>query len=76
MRDKGAPGESLEGLTGSRHPEEKEDLYSHPWHEAPGAWSKPVLTASHANPYVVYLKKLAHPGYTDHSFLPLLRACA
>lgn len=30
MRDKGAPEEGLEGLRGSHHPPEKEDLHFHP----------------------------------------------
>lgn len=38
-----------------------------------------VYACSHGLPcqsLSMYLKRLAHPGYTDHSFLPTLRACA
>lgn len=52
----------------------RKDFHSHPWPEVSGSCSKPILEACHANP-CVYLKRLAHPGYTDHSFLLLLRAC-
>lgn len=54
IRDKGfqggAPPPAVWMDSGARHPQEKEDHHSRPWHEAPGSWSMPVLMACHANP--------------------------
>lgn len=71
-------GWEMEGASGDgmdchfRHPCSKE-ARCHPTR----SWPKLVLTAGHANPAWAHLKRLAHSGYTDHSFLlpsgPVLR---
>lgn len=65
--DKGAPEEGLEGLPGSHHPHEKEDLHFHPWHEAPGSLS---LFSLPATPVPVCISKEVSTSRVHRPQLP------